>query len=89
MAQVNMGRMAFREEGEHWNAYYALPNTMEGAIWLGSIAMRFVERPARKEQFMSLMRECFGDVMEQVIGQRPTWPDGVQPAPEHERSRRA
>ena len=84
-----MGRLALREEGVMWNAYYALPDTMEGAIWLGSIAMRFVDTRPRKDQFINMMRECFSDVMEEVCGQRPTWPDGVQPAPEHERSRKA
>jgi len=82
-----MGRLAMRAEGTHWNAYYAMPDTMEGAIWLGSIALRFVDTAPRRTQFISMMRECFADVMEEICGCRPTFPDGPQPAPEHERSR--
>lgn len=84
-----MGRLALRVEGEHWNAYYALPDTMEGAIWLGSIAMRFVQDEKRKNQFIAMMREAVGDIIEEITGQRPSWPDGIQPAPQHERAKRA
>jgi hypothetical protein len=84
---VKMGRLALRKEGSHWNAYYALPGTMDGAIWLGSIAMRFVLDEKRKNQFIDMMRACVSDLVEELIGHRPEWPDGVQPAPEHERSR--
>lgn len=84
-----MGRLAFRMEGEHWNAYYATPDTMQDAVWLGSIAMRFVETEHRKQQFMELMQECLADMVQEVVGVRPTFPDEPTPAPEHERSRRA
>ena len=33
MAEI--GRLAMRHEGNFWNAYFALPDTMEGAIPLG------------------------------------------------------
>ena len=53
-----IGRLALRHEGNFWNAYYALPGTMEGALFLGSIAMAFVvENTERKELFMAMMRE--------------------------------
>ena len=83
-----LGRLAFREEGDHWNAYYALPDSMDGAVWLGSIAMRFVRtNKVRKSVFMALMRDSFDDVMEELIGERPTWPEPEgHPAPEHERT---
>ena len=42
--KYDIGRLAMRVEGELWSAYYAMPNTMEGAVFLGSIAMRFSER---------------------------------------------
>lgn len=84
-----MGRLAFRVEGEMWNAYYATPDNMEGAIWLGSIAMRFVQDENRKKRFMALMREAVGDILEEVTGCRPYWPEEEgHPAPEHERSKR-
>lgn len=82
-----VGRLAMRAEGEQWNAYYALPDTMEGAHYLGSIRLAFVANPKRKDAFMALMRECIADMLEETTGVRPTWPDGAQPAPEHERTR--
>lgn len=92
---VKIGRLAMREEGTMWNAYYAMPDTMEGAIWLGSIAMRFVahdgqlanKREVRKNAFISMMREAVSDIIEEQTGIRPTWPEGIILAPEHERSK--
>lgn len=63
---------------------------MDGAIWLGSIAMRFVEDDKRKLAFMAMMRDAVGDLIEEQTGQRPTWPEpGGHAAPEHERTRRS
>jgi hypothetical protein len=81
-----MGRLAMRVDGQNWNAYYAVPDTMEGAIFLGSIAMRFVQNPVRKALFMTLMQEAVSDLLEEITGERPTWPNGPQLAPAHERS---
>lgn len=80
-----VGRLALREEGEFWNAYYAMPNTMAGAMLLGCIRMRSVADPERKAAFMNLMREVVADIIESVVGVRPTW-GGEQAAPEHERA---
>jgi hypothetical protein len=85
--QQKIGRLAMRHEGNFWNAYYALPGTMEGAILLGSIAMKFVQDAERKAAFMHLMREAVSDILEEQTGVRPTWPEPEgQTAPEHERS---
>jgi hypothetical protein len=84
---VQIGRLAMRDEGSLWVAYYALPDTMKGAIFLGSIAMRFVvNAPERKAAFMGIMRDAVSDIIEETTGRRPTWPDGPRTAPEHERS---
>lgn len=85
MSAVKIGRLAMRHEGEWWNAYYAMPDTMEGAILLGSMRIRFV-KGSRKERFMALMREGVADLIEENTGQRPTWPEGATRAPEAERS---
>ncbi len=87
--EKQIGRLAMRVEGTLWCAYYAMPNTMDGAVFLGSIAMAFVEQPDRKEAFMALMREAVSDLIEERTGTRPTWPRGPEPAPEHERSGKA
>lgn len=83
---AKVGRLALRVEGNFWNAYYALPGTMEGAVLLGSIAMQFVKDPARKQVFMDLMREAVSDILEELTGVRPSWPAVPQTAPEHERA---
>jgi hypothetical protein len=55
--QTKIGRLAMRREGEWWAAYYAMPDTMERAILLGTIRMVAVENsPSLKEGFMQLMR---------------------------------
>jgi hypothetical protein len=33
-----------------------------------------------------MMREAVADILEEMTGHRPTWPDGPQPAPQHERA---
>ena len=83
------GRLALRVEGSMWVAYYAMPDTMDGAIILGSIHMRVVENPERKAAFMALMRDALADIIESILGERPTWPEPEgHRAPEHERSGR-
>ena len=81
-----IGRLALRHEGNFWNAYYAMPGTMDGAVLLGSIAMRFVSDKHRKDAFMAMMRDAVSDILEAQTGARPTWPEGPQLAPESERS---
>jgi hypothetical protein len=84
---TKIGRLALRHEGANWNAYYALPGTMDGAIFLGSIALRFVVgNPDRSKVFIGFMLEAMSDLIEELTGQRPTWPEGPQAAPEHERA---
>lgn len=88
VSKKDMGRLALREEGKYWNAYFALPNTMEGAIWIGSIPLVVVmASKRRKEQFMALMMDVVSDLLEAKFGERPIWPDPPHPAPESERSR--
>lgn len=85
LAQV--GRVAFRVEGDNWNAYFAMPDTMQGALYLGTMRYALVWRDDRKNAFMALMRECVGDLMEETTGHRPVWPSPPQQAPEHERTK--
>lgn len=79
--QKEMGRIAFRAEGNWWVAYYALPDTMEGALELARIQMSFVvNHPQRKDAFMKLIQQGISSVAPEflIADQRP--------APEHERS---
>lgn len=85
MDNQQIGRLAMREEGKFWNAYYAMPGTMADAIHLGSIRIESVKgRPERKEAFMLMMRELVSDIIETACGVRPVW-GGPASAPEHER----
>lgn len=80
-----VGRLAMRHEGTFWNAYYALPDSMEGAIYLGSLHMRFATQDQKREKFLNLMRDCVADLIEETFGHRPTW-GSEQSAPESERA---
>jgi len=82
---TQIGRLSMRHEGDNWVAYYALPESMDDAIMLGSIRMRIATVEARKEAFMALMRDAVSDIIETETGIRPEW-GGAKPAPEHERS---
>jgi hypothetical protein len=80
-----MGRLAMRVEGDRWAAYYAMADTMEGALWLGTIRLKLVERRDRRAAFLALMRDVVADLIEEAVGQRPEWQD-ERTAPEHERA---
>lgn len=81
-----IGRLAMREEGGMWVAYYALNHTMRDALMLGCVRMAFiVGNEDRKLAFMGMMREAVADIVEAKIGVRPDW-GGEEDAPEHERA---
>jgi hypothetical protein len=86
MAQA--GRLAMRVEGNLWVAYFAQIGTMDGAIFLGSIQMAFVQDQGRKRAFMGLMQEAVGEILADAMGAEPHWPEWT-PAPDHERGGRA
>lgn len=84
----SIGRIAFRLEGDMWNAYWTQQTSMEGAILLGSIRVNaVVDRPTRKGEFMALMRASLSDAIRDVTGVSPSWGD-PEVAPEHERASR-
>lgn len=80
------GRLAMRHEGNFWNAYFALPDTMDGAVLIGSIVIAGVAgNDNLKKAFMQLMWDVVADILEVRSGVRPTHGE-VQGAPEHERA---
>lgn len=85
--KAKIGRLAMRVEGTLWNAYYAMPDTMKDSLYLGGVQMRFVQSEKRRAEFMGMMKEAVADIIEERTGVRPIWPDGAQPAPEHERTK--
>ena len=74
-------RLALRAEGNFWNAYLALPNTMEGAKLIGSIALGSCRDREIKQSFMDLMTKVLNIAIKDVTGQEATSWD-VGPAPE-------
>lgn len=83
-SKTRAGRLAFRVEGDFWNAYWTPESTMSGAILIGSLRMTFAEVPALKDHFMDLVRASFNEIVKQTVGGYATF-DEPRPAPEHER----
>jgi hypothetical protein len=79
-----VGRLAMRQEGSEWVAYWAKPDTMDGAIKLGSIALLVVKNDQRRtDAFMDIFRSYIVDVFKETTGITPS-NFVTQPAPEHE-----
>lgn len=57
------GRLAFRHEGDFWNCYYALPDTMEGAIFLSSTRLGNTHSEKLKKLFMDYNRSIINAIM--------------------------
>lgn len=84
--EKEIGRLALRQEGEYWNAYYALMETMDGAILLGSIKMSLVtENGARQLLFMGMMQEVVAEIVQRATGSEVDFLE-PQTAPQHEKS---
>lgn len=79
-------RLAFRTEGDKWTCYVAKGDTMDGALWMGSVAMGIVRDEGRKGEFMFLMSEALGDFLEEKFGPGVVSSWETTPAPEGERS---
>jgi hypothetical protein len=79
-------RLALRHEGDFWNGYFARRDTMQGAVLLGSIRMSALARnPARKDEFVALMRGLMEDVVTECGDEIAHWNE-PEAAPESERS---
>jgi hypothetical protein len=77
-----VGRLAFRKEGEWVNAYWAMPDTMEGAIHLGSMKVGMLDKdPALFEMYRELIRIGASKLLDMPAADWIT-----EAAPEHERS---
>lgn len=64
-------RIAYRAEGDFFNAYFAHPNTLDGAIPLGSVRMSIIKNhaPAR-ERFRSLIDDAVHSMFREATGAR-------------------
>jgi hypothetical protein len=83
-----IGRLAIRGEGEFVNAYYALPDTMDKALLLGSMHRSLLEAsPELFEDWKKMMWAVVAMLIEDIAGVAPGAPNET-PAPEHERAGR-
>lgn len=81
-------RLAFREEGEFWNAYIASTDTMAGSFLIGSIRMAAVRRGSKaKLAFMDAMKASMAAAIKEMGVDVTGWSDPVD-APSHERTGR-
>ena len=85
--KTEIGRLAFRHEGEWWNAYWTPDqHSMKRALLLGSVRMSAVMLSApAKETFMAAMQSVFDGIVHDIMNQNPSW-RGPTRAPESERS---
>lgn len=83
-----VGRLALRVEGDWWVAYYATPETMEGAFEIARIRMGVVMDQKRKAAFMDLAFDAVREFLESATGVEVTGRE-ERAAPEHERAGRA
>ena len=84
MPKQEIGRLAFRAEGEMWNAYWVpTMGSMDGALLIGFVRLGLAVGGV-KESFMATMRGAFEVAAEDAIGQTPTW-SKPRVAPESER----
>lgn len=82
---VQIGRLAIRDEGGHVNAYYAMADTMKDAKLLFSVNRRAADYPGVRDKILDLGRQIVGEMIFDIAGHRPTW-GGPEKAPEHERA---
>lgn len=82
-------RIAFREEGEFVNAYYALPGTMDGALLIASVKVGALRQtPGAFEDYQALVRKIVAQLCREAgVPITDEWTTG--PAPTHERTGRA
>lgn len=85
--QTEVGRLAFRREGDDWNAYWTpMQHNFDGAQKLGSIRMVMVkESNVLKMEFMALMQKAFEIVIANLQQGEVTWGKPKR-APEAERA---
>jgi hypothetical protein len=80
------GRVAFRVDGNLWVAYWAMPDTMDGAVFLASIPAAAAQGDM-KHRFMNMAKDIAAHALKDIIGADVAWTDAL--APEHEKAGRA
>lgn len=72
-----IGRLALRQEGDYWVAYWAHADTMDDATALGSLHMRVAREPEISGAFVELMKATLAHVMWETAGAKVSWSNEV------------
>jgi hypothetical protein len=89
MANIQVGRLALRDEGDAIRAYYAQPNTMEGALLLFTLNPNVAHFPDVRDKALDFGRHIVTEIIFSITGDRPVWPTAPVVAPEHEKTGKA
>lgn len=82
-----VGRLAIRKIHDEVRFYYAMPDTMKGALLLLSVKTSLLRRDGELfTALMRAMRAAVAHIIEDATGTRPTWNE-PQRAPENERGK--
>lgn len=85
---IGIGKLAFRVEGQFWNAYFVLGDEPDGSWhFIGSVIFDYINGyPERKESFIETMQKVINHIILKtvpgVIGE-PQF-DDPKPAPKNE-----
>jgi len=71
--QRQIGRLTFRVEDDLMVARYALPDTMDGALFLGALALPIARVPRFKAVFVKMMQDALERILLDSAGVKPTW----------------
>ena len=64
-------RLVFRSEDSEWKAYIAMPKTMEGAVFIGSIRIAaVVAKPKLQTAFTELMQNVVSEFIKEQLKDR-------------------
>lgn len=66
-------RIAIRERAAYLEVYLARPDTMTDALFLGCFHKSITTFPVIHEAFIKLVQDYASEVLQEVIGQKPTF----------------
>jgi len=83
----NVGRIAMRDMGDWWVAFYVLPTPEGTEEWteMGRIKLYLAaDSEERKQLFINVFKHYVAEVIQHIAGKEPTWSeerDGTDPVP--------
>lgn len=68
LKQHAVGRLAMRQEGKIWQAYWADQDTVQGAIPIANILISLVSTEESKQAFIECLTRCLQPKIEDSVG---------------------